>query len=73
MNDEPTTVISLIIAFLGLAMIFTRVKLARRAASLYRRLGIDVPEELYAKQFVFIGVLLIIFGFLVATDLWRLI
>lgn len=70
MNDAPTTVISMIIGFLGLVMIFTRVKLGRAAASLYRRLGIDVPDELYAKQFMFVGVLLIIFGFLVATGLW---
>jgi hypothetical protein len=37
--------------------------------ALYKRWGVDVPEDRYVKQFVFIGVVLIAVGFLVTTGL----
>jgi hypothetical protein len=43
--------------------------LSRKLADLYRKLCIDVPLELYGKQFVFVAVVVIILGFLVGTGL----
>ena len=43
--------------------------IGQRAAILYKKIGVDVPEDLYTKQFAFIGVLLMIVGFLGATGL----
>ncbi|HEC12349.1 MAG TPA: hypothetical protein ENI80_03725 [Acidiferrobacteraceae bacterium] len=70
MYGIPTIAISLIVACLGLLMVLNRATLGRWASSLYRRLGVDVPNELYAKQFMFVGVLLVVLGFLLATGLW---
>lgn len=70
MFDLPPLATSFIIACLGLLMILNRVKLGRGASSMYRRLGVDVPEGLYAKQFMFVGVLLLVLGFLLASGLW---
>lgn len=70
MDESSTTIISFAITCLGVIMVLTRARLGRGAASLYRRLGINVPDELYAKQFMFVGVLVTLFGFLLATGLW---
>lgn len=70
MDESSTIIVSLAITCLGMMMVFSRARLGRGAASLYRRLGINVPEELYAKQFMFVGVLVTLFGFLLATGLW---
>jgi len=63
----------LLIAFLilaaGLGLVMGRHRLARRAVRLYRRLGLDIPEDKYARQFYFIGILTMVLGFFVATDL----
>jgi hypothetical protein len=53
----------------GVLLIRLRMFLAPRAANLYRKLGIEVPDELYAKQFTFIGVMMMLFGFLIVTRL----
>lgn len=58
---------------IGVALIKLRHRAASKAAILYKKIGIDVPEQLYTKQFYFIGVLFIIFGFLAGTGLTKFI
>jgi hypothetical protein len=53
----------------GTLLVLVRSAAGRKAAALYRKLRIEVPEELYAKQFAFVGILMIIFGFLVSTGM----
>ncbi|WP_455202161.1 hypothetical protein [Kaarinaea lacus] len=50
-------------------MIKLRAPIGQKAAELYKKIGIEVPDELYTKQFMFIGILLMIVGFLGATGL----
>ncbi len=54
---------------LGALLIFVRAAAARKMTALYKRWGVEVPEDRYVKQFVFIGVVLIAVGFLVTTGL----
>jgi hypothetical protein len=54
---------------LGAFLISGRAAAARRMTALYKRWGVEVPEDRYVKQFVFIGVVLIAVGFLVTTGL----
>jgi hypothetical protein len=53
----------------GILLIRLRTLLVPWLTGLYHKLGIDVPQEQYARQFFFIGVLMILFGILVATNL----
>ena len=53
----------------GVLLIRFRMALAPRAANLYRKIGFDVPTELYAKQFSFIGIMMMLFGLLIITRL----
>lgn len=66
---DAQDIIGLAFIIAGVLLIQFRMVLAPRAANLYRKLGIDVPPELYAKQFTFIGVMMMLFGFLTATRL----
>jgi len=54
---------------IGVILVKFKAPVSRKAAELYKKIGIEVPHLLYEKQFVFIGVLLMIFGFLGATGL----
>ncbi len=54
---------------LGALLIAARASAARKLANIYEKLGIEAPVDRYRKQFVFVGVLLFIFGFLVASGL----
>jgi len=54
-------------------MILFKEKLGRGATRLYKRMGIEVPQQLYTRQFVFIGILFMILGFLMGTGLLDLI
>lgn len=54
---------------LGVVLIKFKTPVGTKAANIYKKIGIDVPASLYTKQFVFIGVLLMIVGFLGATGL----
>jgi hypothetical protein len=71
MDDERGSLLALGLLLLGFLLIGTRNAASRKLAALYRKMGIDVPVEQYAKQFLFVAVLLIIFGFLAATGLVR--
>lgn len=73
MTDTSTVVIGLACVTLGVVLILAREGVGRRAAALYRKIGINVPDHQYARQFRFIGVLLIILGALVVTGLFRYI
>lgn len=54
---------------LGALLISVRSAAARRMATLYKRWGVEVPADRYVKQFVFIGIVFIVVGFLVTTGL----
>ncbi len=69
MDNSSSTFISLIFIILGVVMIKLRAPIGQKAAELYKKIGIEVPDELYTKQFMFIGILLMIVGFLGATGL----
>ena len=66
---DSASIVSLLFIILGVVVIKLRVPIGQRAAILYKKIGVDVPEDLYTKQFAFIGVLLMIVGFLGATGL----
>lgn len=54
---------------LGVLLIAVRTAAARKMTTLYKRLGVEIPADRYVKQFVFIGIVLIVIGFLVTTGL----
>ncbi|GMR07035.1 MAG: hypothetical protein BMS9Abin26_0037 [Gammaproteobacteria bacterium] len=54
---------------LGVMLIRLRHGISLYVMTWYRKIGIDIPEDKYAKQFVFIGVILMVLGFLAATGL----
>ena len=71
--DAPTRLfLGLAFLFAGLLLIRFRYRVVPWLRERYRRLGIEVPEETYARQFVFIGILMIVFGFLITLDLLSL-
>jgi len=73
MNEANPLVLSAITIIAGVLAILFKEKLGRGATRLYKRMGIEVPQQLYAKQFAFIGVLLMILGFLMGTGLLDLL
>jgi len=73
MNESNPMLISAIAIIAGVLMIFFKEKLGRSATRLYRRIGVEVPQQLYTKQFAFVGILLMILGFLMGTGLLDLI
>lgn len=66
---DSASIISLLFIVLGVVVIKLREPIGQKAAILYKKIGVDVPEDLYTKQFAFIGVLLMVVGFLGATGL----
>ena len=69
MSEIERIVIGTVVMLLGVLIINFREKVAYNASRIYKRLGITVPCEAYAKQFGFIGTLMIIFGFIVSTNM----
>ena len=67
--ETQTSLIGLLFIVSGVVLIKFRTLIGRRAATLYKKMGIEVPDEQYIKQFVFIGILLMIIGFLGASGL----
>jgi len=53
----------------GLVFFYYRLPLAAKAADIYSKLGMNVSVELYAKQFAFIGIMMVAVGFLSITGL----
>ena len=64
-----TIIVSTLFMVLGFVLVKRKVSLGQKAASYYQKIGLQVPEDLYAKQFMFVGVLLMIVGFLGITGL----
>lgn len=62
-------VLGLVAVGAGTILIMRRLPLGRWATRRWGRLGVEVPEELYARQFGFIGVLLVILGLLTLAGL----
>ena len=52
---------------LGVILIRLRTEISRYLMTWYRKIGIEVPEDKYAKQFVYIGVIVVVLGFLAAS------
>ncbi|GMR16022.1 MAG: hypothetical protein BMS9Abin31_0323 [Gammaproteobacteria bacterium] len=69
MNETDSNIFAIIFIFIGILLVIYRNRIGHSAAAMYKKSGIDVPEALYSKQFLFVGVIMIIFGFLVGTDL----
>ncbi len=59
----------IVLIVLGVFLIRFRRGISQHVVTWYRKIGIDIPEDKYAKQFVFVGVILAILGFLVASGL----
>jgi hypothetical protein len=57
----------LVFLVLGFLSIKFRHGAAQKTCQWYKKIGVEIPETLYAKQFFFVGILLIIVGFLSAT------
>jgi hypothetical protein len=68
-TSEQGSGIALIV--LGVILIWLRTGISRYLATWYRKIGIDVPEDKYTKQFVFIGIIMAVLGFLAASGLIR--
>lgn len=66
---DDATRAGLLFVFLGIVLIMLRGPISVLAASLYHKLGISVPADGYARQFMFIGVLMIIVGLLTTSGL----
>ena len=58
-----------ILIVFGIVLIQLRRGISRYMVALYKKMGVDVPEDKYAKQFVFVGIILVVLGFLAATGL----
>ncbi|MGD8566717.1 MAG: hypothetical protein PVJ39_01335 [Gammaproteobacteria bacterium] len=69
MNITTGTLVSLLFIILGVILIKLRNPIGKKAVTWYKKVGIEVPEDIYIKQFVFVGVMLMLIGFLGATGL----
>lgn len=69
MDSEIDIFAGLIFILIGLTFIKKKTQIGRKAATIYKKFGMDVPEDLYSKQFFFIGGLLVIVGFLAVSGL----
>ncbi|MCP4042897.1 MAG: hypothetical protein GY731_13225 [Gammaproteobacteria bacterium] len=56
---------------LGAILIWLRTEICRYLVTWYQKIGIEVPGDKYTKQFVFIGIIMVVLGFLVASGLSR--
>ncbi|MCP3867142.1 MAG: hypothetical protein GY703_03420 [Gammaproteobacteria bacterium] len=69
MNINSELGAGIVLIAVGIALIQLRGVLSHYLLGLYQKIGVAVPEEKYAKQFVLVGVILMILGFLMATGL----
>lgn len=73
MNDAERFLFAILFFITGYLLVKFNNQVGKRASGLYRKLGLEIPDELYAKQFKFIGILLVLFGLLIVTGLDRFI
>lgn len=66
---DAQDLIGFVFIIAGVLLIRFRMVLAPGAAKLYQKLGFDVPHDLYARQFTFIGIMMMLIGFLTVTRL----
>lgn len=59
----------IVIFMLGFILIQLRHGISRHMVMWYRKIGIDVPEDKYARQFAFVGIIISVLGVLIATGL----
>ncbi len=62
---------ALVLMLMGVVLIWQRRVVSHYLAVCYRKIGLDVPEERYARQFVYVGSILALLGFLMLTGLIR--
>ncbi len=60
-----------VLMVVGVILIWQRKVVSHYLAACYRKIGLDVPEERYARQFVYVGSILALLGFLMVTGLIR--
>jgi len=70
---DANQIFGLFVMTTGIIFIYFRLPLANKAADLYSKLGMNVSVELYAKQFVFIGVMMVVVSFLSITGLLHIL
>jgi hypothetical protein len=66
---DKTGTWGLVFIVLGVALVVFRHRASTWAAARYEKLGIPIPVDRYARQFFFIGVLMMITGLLAASGL----
>lgn len=71
MQDNLTIVIGFGFIVMGVLLIQLRALIVPKVAELYRKMGIDVSQDVYAKQFVFVGIMLMLLGLFVVTGLFH--
>ncbi len=69
MDITPELGAGIIIFVLGFMLVRLRHGFSRYMVTLYQKIGVDVPEDKYAKQFAFVGIITSVLGILVATGL----
>ena len=69
MNVNSVLGAGIVLIVVGVALIQLRRVLSQYLLRLYQKIGVEVPEEKYAQQFVFVGVIVVVLGFLMATGL----
>jgi len=70
---DKITGLGILFILLGLGLVRARTSISRKAAAFYQKLGISVPPDRYARQFAFVGVLMVVIGFLTITGMIHLL
>ncbi len=57
----------MLLAILGALLITVRRMVSRAAARVYGRMGIEINEDGYARNFVVVGIVFVVLGILMAA------
>ena len=71
MDELDHIIFGVLFVVTGVLLIKQKNRIGNKSAILYKKLGINVPQDLYAKQFGFIGVLLVVVGVLTGAGLLK--
>jgi len=70
---DKTTGWGILFILLGMVIFLVRAPISRKAAAWYQKIGISVPADRYARQFGFVGILMMVAGFLTLTGMIHLL
>jgi len=70
---DKITGLGVLFILLGMVFVLARTQISRKAAAFYQKIGISVPPDRYARQFAFVGVLMMVVGFLTITGMIHLL